>query len=203
MKRKKLLSLFAILFIALISGCATDDYNEVIGVCPVVSSTIPINGASGVPLNQIISVTFNEEMNPATINTSSIISSAAGVVIPGTVTYAGNTATFIPTSRLTTNTLYTGRVTTAVKDLAGNALQTDHIWTFTTGLNPLVVTTDPVNLAVNVGLNKIITATFNMSMNPLTLNSSTFTVKQGNTLILGAITYSGTMVTFTPTGPLA
>lgn len=203
MKRKKLLSLFAILFIALFSGCATDDYNEVIGVCPIVSSTIPINGASGVPLNQIISVTFNEEMNPATITTSSIIITAAGVVIPGTISYAGNTATFSPTSRLTTNTLYTGRVTTAVKDLAGNALQTDYIWTFTTGLNPLVVATDPVNLAVNVGLNKIITATFNMSMNPLTLSSSTFTVKQGTTVILGAISYSGTMVTFTPTSPLA
>lgn len=202
MKRKKLLSIFAILFIALMSGCATDDFNEVIGICPVVSSTVPANGASGVPLNQIISVTFNKEMNPATINTSSIIITAAGVVIPGTVSYSGNTATFSPTSRLTANTLHTGRVTTVVKDLAGNALQTDYIWTFTTGLNPLVVSTDPANNATGVALNKVITATFNMPMNPLTLNASTFTVRQANTVVLGTISYSGSTVSFTPTSPL-
>ena len=203
MKTKKLLSFFAILFIALISGCASDDFNEVVGVCPVVSSTIPANGDFGVPLNQIISVNFNEEMNPATINTSTIIITVAGVVVPGTVSYSGNSATFTPTGRLTTNTLYNGRVTTAVKDVAGNALQTDYIWTFTTGLNPLVASTDPANLAVDVPLNKIITATFNMSMNPSTLNASTFTVKQGTTTVLGTITYAGTMVTFAPTTPLA
>lgn len=202
MKTKKLLSIFAILFIALISGCASDDFNEVVGVCPVVSSTIPTNGAFGVPLNQVISVNFNEEMNPETIDLSSIIITAGDVVIPGTVTYSGLTATFTPSTRLTTNTLYTGRVTTAVKDEAGNALQTDFVWTFTTGLNPLVVSTDPANLAVDVSPNKIITATFNMSMNPATLNASTFTVKQGTTVIPGTITYSGTMVSFTPTTPL-
>ncbi len=202
MKRKKLQSLFAILFIALISGCATDDFNEVIGVCPVVSSTIPANGTSGVPLNQIISVTFNEQMNPATINTSSIIITAAGVVVPGTVSYSGNTATFSPTSSLTANTLYTGRVTTAVKDVAGNALQTDYIWTFTTGINPLVVSTDPANNATGVALNKVITANFNMPMNLLTLNASTFTVRQVNTVVLGTISYSGSTVSFTPTSPL-
>jgi hypothetical protein len=202
MKTKKLLSTFAILFIALISGCASDDFNEVAGVCPVVTSTIPTNGAFGVPLNQIISINFNEEMNPETIDLSSIIITAGDVVIPGAISYSGLTATFKPSSRLTTNTLYTGRVTTAVKDVAGNALQTDYIWTFTTGLNPLVVSTDPANLAVDVSPNKIITATFNMSMNPATLNASTFTIKQGTTVIPGTITYAGTMVTFTPTTPL-
>ena len=202
MKTKKLLSVFAILFIALISGCANDDFNEVVGVCPVVSSTVPTDGAFGVPLNQVVTVNFNEEMNPSTINQSSIVISVAGVTVPGTVSYSGNSATFTPTSRLSTNTLYTGRVTTAVKDVAGNALQTDYIWTFTTGLNPLVVSTDPANLAVDVPLNKVITATFNMSMNPLTLNASTFTVKQGTTTVLGTITYAGTMVSFTPNAPL-
>ena len=202
MKTKKLLSFFAILFIALISGCASDDYNEVVGVCPVVSSTIPANGDFGVPLNQIISVNFNEEMNPATINASSITMTAAGVDVPGTVSYSGVTATFTPASRLITNTLYTGKVKTSVKDVAGNALQTDYIWTFTTGLNPLVVSTDPANGAVDVSPNKIITATFNMSMNPATLNASTFTVKQGTTVIVGAISFSGTVATFAPTTPL-
>lgn len=203
MKTKKLFSTIAILFIALISGCASDDFNEVVGVCPVVSSTNPINGAFGVPLNQVVTAVFNEEMNPATINQSSFIVSASGTPVAGTVTYSGSTATFTPSSRLGTNTLYTGTIKTLVKDVDGNALQTDYVWTFTTGLSPLVVSTDPANLAIDVALNKVITATFNMSMNPSTLNASTFTVKQGATTVLGAITYSGTMVSFTPVSPLA
>jgi len=202
MKTKKLLSIIAILFIALFSSCDNDDFNEVVGVCPVVSSTIPANGAVGVPLNQIISVNFNEEMNPATINSSSVIITAAGVVIPGTITYSGVTAVFTPTSRLSTNTVYTGRVKTSVKDVAGNALQTDYVWTFTSDVAPIVFSTDPMNGATSVALNKVIRATFNMPMNPLTLNVTTFTVKQGATTVLGNITYSGSTVSFTPAVPL-
>ena len=203
MKAKKLLSIMAILFIALISGCANDDFEEIVGVCPVVSATNPIDGAFGVPLRQIITATFNEEMNPSTIDQSSFIVTVAGVPVSGVVTYSGTTATFTPATRLTINTLYMGRIKTSVKDVKGNALQADYVWTFTTGLSPLVVLTDPVNLAVGVGLNKVITATFNMSMNPLTLNASTFTVKQGAIAVLGTITYAGTMVSFTPASPLA
>ncbi|WP_235889566.1 Ig-like domain-containing protein [Flavobacterium restrictum] len=203
MKTKKLLLIIAILFIALISGCSNDDFKEVVGVCPVVSATSPIDGASGVPLNQIITVTFNEDIDPATINQSSFIVTIGTTPVAGTVSHSGKIATFTPASPLAENTLYTGRITTFVKDVTGNALQTDYIWTFTTGLIPLVASTDPANLAIDVALNKVITATFNMSMNPLTLNATTFTVKQGTTTVLGAITYAGTMVSFTPSLPLA
>ena len=203
MKTRKLLSILAILFIALMSGCASDDFNEVVGVCPIVISTSPVNGAFGVPLSQVVTATFNEEMNPATINQSSFIITVGGTPVAGTVTYSGTTATFTPSVRLSTNTLYTGTIKTSVKDKVGNALQTDYVWTFTTGLNPLVVATDPANLAIDVALNKIITATFNMSMDPLTLNASTFTVKQGATTVLGTISFAGTMVSFTPSTLLA
>lgn len=202
MRTKKLLSIFAILFIALFSGCANDDFNEVVGVCPVVSSTNPIDGASGVPLNQIITATFNEEMDPATINQSSFILTVGGAPVTGTVSHSGAVSTFTPSSLLLANTIYTARITTASKDLDGNALQTDYIWTFTTGLLPIVVSTDPVNNATNVSLNKIISATFNMAMNPLTLSATTFTVKQGTTTVLGTISYSGLTVSFTPSSQL-
>ncbi len=185
------------------TGCAKDDFVETIGVCPIVTTTNPINGASGVPLNQIITATFNETMNPATITASSFIITVGGAPVSGTVTLSGAVATFTPTSRLAANTVYTGRITTSAKDKTGNALQTDYIWTFTTGFLPLIVSTDPANLAIDVALNKVITATFNMSMDPLTLTATTFTVKQGATTVLGAITYSGTMVSFTPSSPLA
>ena len=64
MKAKILLFAFSILCIGLISGCVNDDFEEVIGVCPVVESTIPRINAVNVPLGQTITATFNEEMDP-------------------------------------------------------------------------------------------------------------------------------------------
>ena len=148
MNTKKLLLTFAILIIALISGCAEDNFIETEGVCPLVISTIPLNGATGVPLRQIISATFNEEMNPTTINaTTFIVTEANGTAITGAVTYSGTTATFTPSSFLKPNTTYIGRIKTGAKDVMGNALQTDYVWTFSTGMLivPTVITTDPAN----------------------------------------------------------
>ncbi|WP_158727860.1 MULTISPECIES: Ig-like domain-containing protein [unclassified Flavobacterium] len=205
MKTKNLLLLFAILFFALISGCAEDDFIETVGVCPVVESTIPTNGALNIPFNQIISVTFNEEINASTINPSTlIISKADGTVVSGSITYSARTARFTPVNPLSANTTYTGRITTGVKDVMGNALQTDYVWTFSTGMIivPVVITTDPTNNQQNVALNKTITATFSIPMDPLTINNSTITVKQGTNTIAGAITFSGSTVSFVPTNPL-
>ena len=204
MKAKNLFLTYAVLFIALISGCASDDFQETIGICPVVESTSPIVNATGVQLNTVIAINFNEEMDPATINQTSITLTGTSPV-SGTVTYSGKTASFSPTSPLLENTTYTGRVKTSVKDSKGNALQTDYVWAFTTGLilRPIIISTDPMNNATDVVLNKIITATFNMPMNPSTLNATTFTVKQGLSNIAGTISYAGNMVTFTPTSPLS
>ncbi len=50
-----------------------------------------------------------------------------------------------------------------------------------------VVTTDPADKAVEVVLNKVITATFNTNMAASTVNSKTFIIKQGSTVITGIV----------------
>ncbi|MDQ3141918.1 MAG: Ig-like domain-containing protein [Bacteroidota bacterium] len=203
MKIKKLLSIFGIVSFVLITACKKDDFVEIAGLCPVVISTNPTNGATNVPLDQIITVTFNEEMNASTITASSF--TIQGLTpITGTISFSGVTATFVPSVPLTTNTTYTGKVTTSVKNLMGSALQTDYIWTFSTGstLTPNVISTDPANNEINVVLNKIITATFSTPMDPTSLNTSTFTLKSGTTAITGVVTYLGTTASFTPNSPL-
>ncbi len=193
----------AFLLAAFLGGCKKDDFVQVDDVCPLVVSTDPANGTTSVALNKVITVTFNEVMNSATITQASFTLTGA-TPVAGTITYSGTTASFTPSSPLAINTTYTGRVTTSVKDLTGNALQTDYVWTFSTGttLSPVVISTDPANNATGVPLNKTVTATFNMPMNPLTINATTFTVKQGSTVVAGAVTYSGTTAFFTPTLPL-
>lgn len=203
MKAKNLMLTFAILFIALISGCAKDDFQEIVGVCPIVLSTSPDNGAINIPLDKTITVVFNEEMNAATFNQSSFTLQGS-TLVTGTVSFNGDTASFVPTNPLTPNTTYTGRIKTSVKNLTGNTLQVDYVWTFSTGatVTPMVIATDPLNNATNVFLNKIVSADFNMVMNQATINGTTFTLKQGTTSIAGTVSYIGTTAYFTPATPL-
>jgi len=204
MKRKKLLSAIVLSIAVLFGACSEDDFQETIGLCPAVIATSPTNGETSVALNKVITVTFNEEMNPSTINPTSFTIVNGTTSIPGIITYSGNTASFTPTGNLVANKTYIGKVTTAAKDLNGNAMQEDYIWTFSTGtsLQPLVISTDPDNNETGVVLNKIITATFNTAMNPTTINGTTFTLKQGVTSIAGVVSYSGSTASFVPTLPL-
>lgn len=199
MKQNKLLVIIAIALLTLITGCATDDFQETTSLCPTVIATVPSDGATNVPLNQVISVTFNEEMNSSTIDLNSL-SIVGTTALGGVITHSGATYTFTPSTNLTPNTTYIGKVSTAVKDMSGNALQTDYIWTFSTGatLQPLVISTSPTTNESAVVLNKVLSATFNMPMDPATLNTTSFTLKQGATTITGVVTYAGNSAFFTP-----
>jgi hypothetical protein len=201
MKTKNLLLTLAILFIAFFSGCADDDFVEIDGVCPVVTITAPINGATNVPLDQLITVSFNEEMNAETINQSSFTLKNGTSQIAGVVTYNGTTATFTPSALLAPNTTYSARITRTIKDITGNALQTETNWTFSTGLTitPMVASTDPENNANNIFLNKVVSVNFNMPMKASTINTTTYTLKQGTTAVSGTVSYSGTTAIFVPT----
>lgn len=71
------------------------------------------------------------------------------------------------------------------------------------GLNPGVTSTEPLNNVTGVARNTTIAFTFSEEMDPLTINSSTFTLKQGATAVPGTVTYSGKTGTFNPTTSLA
>jgi len=192
-------------FAAIFTGCKKDDYVETAGVCPVVVSTNPTKAATSVPLKQVITITFNEEMNPETINQESFTLTGglkSSEALTGLLTYDNTNATlsFVPGTPLTSNTTYTGRVKATVKDLAGNALQTDYVWTFSTGvvLSPTVISTDPANNALNVFMNTDVEANFSVAMDITTISQTTFVLHQGTTLLAGTVTYSGTKAIFTP-----
>ena len=78
------------------------------------------------------SATFNETMDSSTITTDTFLVSGSSN-IAGTVAYSGTTASFTPTTALDYNKTYTATITTGAKDLAGNALEADYTWSFTTG----------------------------------------------------------------------
>ncbi|HXJ72465.1 MAG TPA: ice-binding family protein, partial [Candidatus Dormibacteraeota bacterium] len=99
---------------------------------PTVSSTDPVNSATGVAINKNIAATFSEAMDPATISVANFTLRQGATPVAGTVTYVGTTATFAPASALAINTTYTVTITTGVKDLAGNPLLNNFAWSFST-----------------------------------------------------------------------
>jgi hypothetical protein len=101
---------------------------------PTVSSTSPINGATGAAVTSNVTATFSEDIDPNTMNTANFTLYKGRARISGSVSYdaAPRTATFDPDSNLSYNATYTATATTGVKDLAGNALASNYVFRFTT-----------------------------------------------------------------------
>jgi hypothetical protein len=90
----------------------------------------------------------------------------------GTISYNSTsfTATFTPTSNLASGTTYTVTMTTGVKDVAGNALASNNVWTFTTGTTTCAT---PVALGAAAPFG-------NLGGTAGTTNQGTFTVIDGD-----------------------
>lgn len=204
MKTQRLFKILTLAAIVLFQSCSDDEQIAVSGLCPLVISTIPANGAINVPLDQVISVTFNKQMRTSTITNATFTVEGLSP-ISGTITFednaSGTTAKFTPTSDLLEDTTYTGRIKTTVKDQEGNALQIAYVWNFTTGviIRPIVVAVDPVDGAIGVPLNKVIAATFSEAMNPLSITNATFSLMNGITEVPVTFEFFGAVVTFKPT----
>jgi Ice-binding-like/Bacterial Ig-like domain len=195
------------------SGCA--DYDQP-GANPTVTppttiSVVPLKAASSACPNTIVTVTFSEAMNPATITDKTFTLTGPGsTAVAGAVTYdtATNTATFTPSGTLALSTLYTATITTGAKDAYGIGLASDFAWTFTTAGHacapPTVVSLNPPSGTAGVCPSTAVTATFSEAMNPATITGKTFTLTgPGTTPVTGVVTYAASTATFTPSTALA
>lgn len=177
-------------------------------IAPVVSSTIPASGATSVTINTSLSASFSEAMDPLNITPASFTLRQDTTAVLGTVTYSGVTAVFNPVADLAPNTTYTAAITIEATDLAGNALEADFEWSFTTGdatdiTEPTVSLTDPLDGATEVALNKSIAGTFNEAMDPLTITTDTFLLNDETGPVIGTVTYVGVNAVFNPSIDLA
>lgn len=212
MKMKRTIQITAAaLLVTFFAGSCKDENVEIVGVCPVVESTNPSSQEAGVALGRTISVTFNEDMDPATLTLEafSFAGQSAGrtgsaqnsELLTGTLTYDATTFTmhFTPTENIKANTIYTAYVGTSIKDLFGVPLQTPYEWTFYTGNLPKVISTDPTDHSTDVSVDKVISATFSEPMDRTTINNESFTLRVSSIVVPGTITFEGNTVYFTPT----
>ena len=104
---------------------------------PTVTLAIPFNANTDVPLHRKIRAAFSEAMDPSTITSKTVTLRQGTMPVSGTVIApTGTTASFTQTGNLLPGALYTATVTTGVKDLAGNRLASNYVWSFTTAPSP-------------------------------------------------------------------
>jgi hypothetical protein len=208
--------LASILLTGFVTGCnSIDDSSADIDAKtsgPTVIATSPAENETDVALNQKVIAAFSETMDGTTIDALSFTvigageSALSGVVSVDTVS---NTATFTPDGNFAPSTLYTATLTTAIKSTAGSiALANNYVWQFTSGtvtddVAPTVTSTNPVDAATEVLLNRAVSANFSEVLDPATVKEANFTLSGGGTDVTGVVDFGGTVITFTPSNNLA
>ena len=144
-----------------------------------VSSFSPASGATNVAVTSPVTVTFNEAVDPVSVNSNSVNVQANGNTVAGTYAVNGAVVTFTPQTPFPAGANVRVYVDyyAYVTDLAGNSGGYDYRSSFTTAATvdktaPTVLSVVPAKGATGVGQYGQIVVTFSKSMNPSTLNSN-------------------------------
>jgi MYXO-CTERM domain-containing protein len=177
---------------------------------PTVDSTVPVDNAVDVTVNTLVTAVFDEGIDPATVDGDSFFVSDGVDNVVGTVSVSpdNTTVTFTSSAFLADNTVYTATLTTDITDRAGNPLESDYTWSFTTGTftdttPPEVLSTAPDNNATAVALTATVSAVFDEGIDPATVDNTSFFVTDGVDNVVGTITVVDNTATFTPSAALA
>ena len=115
---------------------------------PTVNNVSPANAATA-NVTTNVTATFSEAINASTVSDQGFTLSKAGSPVSAQVTYDQNsrTATLDPAGDLQAGATYDAKITTSVKDSAGNALIQEKTWSFTTK-SGVIVTPTTLNLSI-------------------------------------------------------
>jgi len=219
---KRLTAVFLpLVLISMLSSCFLDGKSilggklgDVLPILPVVeiptvTLTVPDDLDEDVVLNQQLTATFSLPMNSSTITsvgTFTLIEAISENSVSGIVTYdSGNQiATFAPDAPLSPSLDYTATISVVAESSNGEPMAIAHEWNFKTGLlldieAPLLLSTDPLDLEIDVSVDRSINATFDEPMNAALIDNTTFTVTCQLPCVSppsGTVTYLGNTATF-------
>jgi len=182
---------------------------------PAVQTTSPAqyaNSGNPIPLNSFFDIQFNVPLNAATVIPTNVylydqqttLNVAATLSMP-----QPNEIRITPSSTLPVNhyifvELTTGLQSTTSVPLANNTSWYDYTGTTSDSTLPTIVSAVPYNGAANVGVNIAPNVVISKPIDPVSVNSTTFTVSNGGTPIAGgfSLNTADTRVSFVPNAPL-
>jgi hypothetical protein len=201
-------SFLGLLAVVLAVGCCSPTVNGT--TPPTIVAVAPLLNSTTACPNAVITATFSQAMNPASITgTTFLVTGPGATAVAGAITYttATNTANFTPSAILASGVTYTATVTTGVYDLYGNKLAAPYTFSFTTAANgchpaPAIIAFTPAAASTAACPNAVVTATFSEPMNPATINAADFTLAPG---VIGTVSHNtaNTIFTLTPSSSLS
>ncbi len=183
---------------------------------PAVQTTSPAQNAytsNPIPLNSFFDIQFNVPLNAATVIPANVYiydSSNSNLQIPVTISQPQpNEIRLTPTGALPANHLLYVQLTTGLQSttsvpLASNTSWYDYTGTTSDSTVPAIVSAVPYNGATGVGVNISPNVVISKAIDPVSINSSTFTVSNGGTPLAGgfSLNAANTRVSFVPNAPL-
>jgi hypothetical protein len=161
---------------------------------PTLSSIVPTDGAAAVALDANVEANFSEPIDASTISDTTFTLTLGGgsgaTPVSASVSYdpTRTKATLNPNAVLQASKTYTAKVkgeSAGVKDLVGNPMVADKVWSFTTlpppdTTPPMVTSTSPAANATGVAPSANLTATFSEKMMASSINPTTFKLLKVN-----------------------
>ena len=177
---------------------------------PTVTSTSPLDTATGVSRAASVTATFSRSMDPSTITGSSFTLQAPdGTLVPAAVSYNDSTSSAVlaPSSSLAFGTKYTARIAATTRARDGMALAVPVQWSFTTtaSVPPAITRTLPASGAGDAGSGAAPRAEFSTALNAATVTAAAFTLSGPSGAVSASATYDSAAqaATLTPAAPLA
>jgi hypothetical protein len=173
------------------------------GTPPRIVSTVPATGTANLELLPTIRVVFSESVDATTLTSSSfnVHSTASNTPVAGNVTYipASNAAEWKPAASLPPEFQAIATVTTAVKDLAGNALKADYTFSFSTKetVPPRVTGFTPPDGSTGVSLYTKSTMSFSEPMKRVLFRMQEINTNNG-VIVAGSFDSTRQVVTLAP-----
>jgi hypothetical protein len=179
---------------------------------PAVQVASPPEDTNPVALNSFFDVQFNTPLSAATVTSANVYlyDSSTTLNIPVTLSQPQpNVIRLSPTATLPVNHYLYVELTTGLQSatsvpLASNTTWYEYTGTATDTTLPTIVSAVPYNGATNVGINDTPGVVISKSIDPVTVDSTTFTVTNGGTPIPGTfyLNSTNTRVEFVPSAPL-
>ena len=135
-------------------------------------SSNPAAGVSDVEADAFITVTFSEPIDKNSLSSSTFRVTGPTGLIFGVFGVLGNDVIFDPDYNLVSEATYFVKITTGVKDLAGNPIAAEHEWQFTVEdhQGPSLISVYPDHNSGNVDVHTTISVVFS---EPIDSNSVT------------------------------